>query len=145
MFRDPSGVVDHIFNDLLGGEDFVYLSGDATGRPWPGLEIILGVLLEVVFYGDDALSEEGFGFGLTVVLPDDGRCPESDHQYFWNFPTHQSSTYGLLITRKGLPVYIRVLAKSSCPESTIAFLCIDGAPASSQAANLVPTHTAWAP
>lgn len=142
MFQDPSGIIDHILDDLLGGEDFAYLSGDATGKPWPRLERILGVFLEVVFYGDDALFEEGFGFGLTVVLPDEGRCSKSDHHYFQNFTTHQSSIYGLLTTRRGLPVYIRVLAKSSWPESTIAFLCIGGAPASSQATNLVPTHTA---
>ena len=87
MFQDPSGVVDHILDDLLGGEDFAYLSGDATSKPWPGLERILGVFLKVVFYGADALFEESSGFCVTVVPPDErkkkkSRYPRSDHQSF---------------------------------------------------------------
>jgi len=48
----------------------LYLSGNATGEPWPGTEGLFGVLLEVVFDWDDTLFKEGFGFGLTVILPD---------------------------------------------------------------------------
>ena len=43
-----------------------------------------------------------------------------------------------------LPI-ANVLAKSSCPTFTIVFLYIGGAPASSQATNLVPFHTAYTP
>ena len=32
VLQDPSGVVDHIVGDLLGGEDLVYLNGDVTGE-----------------------------------------------------------------------------------------------------------------
>jgi len=70
MLQDPSGVVDHIFDDLLGGEYLLYLSGDATSEPWSGTEGLFGVFLEVVFDWDDTLFEEGLGFGLTVILPD---------------------------------------------------------------------------
>jgi len=76
MLQDPSGVIDHIVDDLLCGEDFVYLSGDATGEPWPGTERLFGVLIEVILVWDDALLEKRFGFGLTVVLPDE----ESGHR-----------------------------------------------------------------
>ena len=31
VLQNPSGVVGHILDNLLGGEDFVYLGGDATG------------------------------------------------------------------------------------------------------------------
>ena len=69
MLQDPSSVVDHIIDDLLGGEDLVYLGSNATGKPWPGTERLLGVLLEILFDWDDTLFEECFGFGLTVILP----------------------------------------------------------------------------
>ena len=70
VFQDPSSVVDHPFDDLLGRENLVYLSGDATGEPWSGTEKIFWVLLEVFLDWHDALIEESFGFGLTVVLPE---------------------------------------------------------------------------
>ena len=56
MLQDPSGVVDHIVNDLLCREDLVYLSRDATGDPWSGTDEIFGVLLEVIFDWDDGFS-----------------------------------------------------------------------------------------
>lgn len=73
MFQDSSSIVDHIIDDLPGGKNLMYLSGDATGQPWPGTERIFGVLLEIVFDGNDTLFEKSFGFGLTVVLPDSER------------------------------------------------------------------------
>ena len=72
VLQDRSGVVDHIFNDRLGREDLVYLSSDTTREPRPGTERLLGVLLEILFDGDDALFKESFGFGLTVLLPESG-------------------------------------------------------------------------
>jgi len=69
MLQDRSGVVNHIIDDLLSGEDLVYLSSDATGKPRPGTERLLWVLLEILFDGEDALFKESFGFGLTVILP----------------------------------------------------------------------------
>ena len=33
VFQDPGRIVDHVFDDLLGGEDLAYLSGDATDEP----------------------------------------------------------------------------------------------------------------
>ena len=99
MLQDLSGVVDHIIDDLLGGENLVYLSSDATGEPRPGIEGILGVALEVFFDGEDTSLEESFGFGLTVILPDKtnekqintlnqtAAFPERGE-----FPTYQSST-----------------------------------------------------
>ena len=47
MSQDPSNVVDHSLDDLLGGEDFA-------------------VFLEAVFYRDDTLFES-FGFGVTTT------------------------------------------------------------------------------
>jgi hypothetical protein len=38
VLQDPSGVVYHIIDDLLGGEDLMNLSGDPTGEPWSGAE-----------------------------------------------------------------------------------------------------------
>ena len=69
VLQDRSGVVDHVINDLLSGEDLVYLSSDATGKPWPGTERLLGVFLEILFNGEDALFEESLCFGLTVIFP----------------------------------------------------------------------------
>jgi hypothetical protein len=71
VLQDPSGVADHVIDDLLGWEDLAYLSGHAAGEPWPGAEELFGVLLDVVFDGEDTLLEESFGFGLTIVLPDE--------------------------------------------------------------------------
>ena len=71
MHQNSSGVVDHILNDLLGGENLVYLSSDATGQPWPGTEGFFGVLLEIVFNGNDTFLEKSFDFGLTVLPSDE--------------------------------------------------------------------------
>lgn len=69
MLQDPSGLVDHIFNNLLSREDLAYLSGDAASKPWSGTERLFWMLLEVVFDWHNTLFEESFGFGLTVVFP----------------------------------------------------------------------------
>ena len=71
VLQDPSGVADHVIDDLLRWEDLAYLSGDTAGEPWPGAEELFGVLLDVVVDGEDTLLEESFGFGLAVVLPDE--------------------------------------------------------------------------
>ena len=81
MLQDPSSVIDHIIDDLLCGKDLVYLSSNATSEPWPGTEGFLGVFLEVLFVGNDTLFEESFGFGLTVILPDEkDRYPQISYR-----------------------------------------------------------------
>jgi hypothetical protein len=69
VLQDPSRIVNHVIDDLLSGENLAYLSGDATGEPWSGLDRIFGVLLEVVFDWDDTLLEESLGLSLTLTLP----------------------------------------------------------------------------
>ena len=71
VLQDPSGVADHVIDDLLRWEDLAYLSSDAAGEPWPGAEELFGMFLDVVVDGEDTLLEESFGFGLAVVLPDE--------------------------------------------------------------------------
>ena len=70
VLHDPSGFVDHIFNDLLSREDLVYLSGDATGKPRSGAERLFRMLLEVVFVWYNTLVKESLDLRLTVLLPD---------------------------------------------------------------------------
>ena len=71
MLHDRSGVVGHIFDNLLGGEDFVYLSSDTTSEPWSGAKKLFGVFLEIVFDREDTLVKEGLGLSLAVILPDE--------------------------------------------------------------------------
>ena len=68
--QDPRGVIDHIIDDLLSGEDLAYLNSCATGGQRPGAGRLLRMLLEVDFVGDDTSLEKSFGFGLTIILPE---------------------------------------------------------------------------
>ena len=70
VLHDRSGIVGHIFDNLLGGEDFVYLSSDTTSEPWSCTKKFFGVFLEIVFDREDTLIKEGLGLSLAVVLPD---------------------------------------------------------------------------
>ena len=96
MLQDLGRVVDHIIDNLLSREDLVYLSSNATSEPWPGTEGFLGVFLEVLFVGNDTLFEESFGFGLTVILPDEkGSIPSNKLSVISRIgvsATYQSST-----------------------------------------------------
>src|SRR6516162_315952 len=53
--------------------------------------------------------------------------------------------YSFDLTLSGRPVTTNVLSVSLKPASTTASLCIDEQPASTEATNLVPTHTPTAP
>ena len=74
VLHDRSGIVGHIFDNPLGGEDFVYLSSDATSEPWSGTKKLFGVFLEIVFDREDTLIKEGLGLSLAVGLPEIGRA-----------------------------------------------------------------------
>ena len=93
VLHDRSSIVDHIFDNLLGGEDLVYLSSDATSEPWSGTKKLFGVLLDVIFDGEDTLVKEGLGLSLAVILPDEKKGTDSgstDKQVLSK--TYQSST-----------------------------------------------------
>ena len=93
MLYDHGGIVDHIFDNLLGGEDLVYLSSDATSEPWSGTKKLFGVLLDVIFDGEDTLVKQGLGLSLAVILPDEKKGTDSgstDKQVLSK--TYQSST-----------------------------------------------------
>ena len=70
MLHDHGGIVDHIVDNLLGGEDFAYLSSDATSEPCSRTNKLFGVFLEIVVDREDTLIKEGLGLSLAVVLPD---------------------------------------------------------------------------
>ena len=71
VLHDRSGIVGHIFDNLLGGENFVYLSSDTTSEPWSGAKKLFGVFLEIVFNREDTSVKEGLGLSLAVILPDE--------------------------------------------------------------------------
>ena len=73
MLHDHGGIVDHIVDNLLGGEDFAYLSSDATSEPCSRTSKLFGVFLEIVVDREDTLIKEGLGLSLAVVLPDKKR------------------------------------------------------------------------
>ena len=77
MLHDRSSIVDHIFDNLLGGEDFVYLSSDTTSEPWSGTKKLFGVFLEIVFDREDTLIKEDLGLSLAVILPDEKKATDS--------------------------------------------------------------------
>lgn len=69
VLQDPSRIVNHVIDDLLSGEDLVYLGSDTTSEPWSGTDRLFRVLFEIVFYWDDTLLEESLGFSLTIFHP----------------------------------------------------------------------------
>ena len=78
VLHDRSGIVGHIFDNLLGGEDFVYLSSDTASEPWSGTKKLFGVFLEIVFDREDTLIKEDLGLSLAVILPDEKKATDSE-------------------------------------------------------------------
>ena len=121
------------------------MSSNATSSPWPGAEGLLGVLLEVDFVRDNASLEKSFGLGLMVILPD-----EKDDQHRTRLPMfareRRISNIPIVNVRSPDHLHGPPAKYQSSRKAFVASihnrLLVGEAPASSQATNLVPTHTA---